>query len=101
MAEIPNKTSLKLRIISPQKVLFENEVWAVSSTNSAGNFDILPQHANFITMIKNAPIKVIQLNKQTLSFNFPLAIIYTFNSQVNVYTNISYEETLKQNLPFS
>ena len=33
-------------------LLFQGEVMAVSSFNDKGPFDILPQHANFISIIK-------------------------------------------------
>ncbi len=34
-------------------IVFEGNVFAVSSTNDVGPFDILPGHANFICIIKN------------------------------------------------
>lgn len=79
---------MDVRIISPQEVLFAGKALSVSSKNSAGNFDILGEHANFITLIENQPITVRTLDKKTLTFNFPLAIVYTSNNKVSIYTYI-------------
>jgi len=85
-----SKQILKVRILSPQKLIFQGEAISVSSTNSQGKFDILPQHANFITMVKDMPIIIMPItNKQRpLIYKFPLAIIYNFSNLVNIYTGI-------------
>ena len=84
--EIPNK--LKIRIVSPREVIFSGEAFSVSSKNSAGLFDILPGHANFISLVENNPIIIRQKDKSVRSFSFPVAIIYNTNNQVNIYTDI-------------
>lgn len=82
---------LKVRIISPQQVIFEGEAISVSSINSAGKFDILSHHANFITLIENSPILIRKADKKLVEFKFPLAIIYTLSNKVTIYTKISLE----------
>ena len=85
--------TLHVRIISPQQLILDTEATSVSSRNPQGNFDILPQHANFITLTENAPI-VVRLPKQKpLIFKFPLAIIMTAENKVNIYTYIQPENT--------
>ncbi len=79
---------LKVRILSPKKLIFEGEVKALSSANSAGKFDILAEHANFITLVKNTPISVLQQSNEQLNFTFNLAIILAINNQVTVYADI-------------
>lgn len=84
---------LKVKIISPRQDFFEGEALSVSSKNSVGNFDILPEHANFITMIQNTSIIIRKPNKEELSFNFPLAIIYNSKNIVKIYTDIQIQLT--------
>ena len=79
---------LKVKIISPKDNIFEDFALSVSSINSAGNFDILPHHANFITIVKNVPIIIRRANKENVNFQFPLAIVYASQNQVNIYTDI-------------
>jgi F0F1-type ATP synthase epsilon subunit len=79
---------LNVRVLTPKKIIFKAEATSVSSTNSAGKFDILPEHANFITIIEDQDLIIKALNKFK-KFHFPLAIIYTKNNTVNIYTDIS------------
>ena len=83
---------LRVRIVSPRQVLFEEEAVSVSSTNSMGNFDVLPEHANFVTLISSVPIVIVKKDKQPVTFNFPLAILYAANNKVNIYTDIQLEK---------
>ncbi|OGE64833.1 hypothetical protein A3I48_04455 [Candidatus Daviesbacteria bacterium RIFCSPLOWO2_02_FULL_36_7] len=80
--------TLHVRIISPQQLILDTSASSVSSKNPQGNFDILPQHANFITIVENEPIVVRTLDQKPLIFKFPLAIILTTENKVNIYTYI-------------
>ncbi|MCL4367556.1 hypothetical protein M1563_05320 [Patescibacteria group bacterium] len=80
---------LKVKIVTPKATIFQGDADSVSSTNSSGKFDILPEHANFVTLINNHPITLCLANQQTKSFTFPLAIIYTHNNQIDIYTDIT------------
>ena len=85
----PNPDILQVRILSPKKMIFLGQASSLSSNNSAGKFDILSQHANFITLVKNTPIFLIKDNGEKLTFNFNLAIILAVNNIVTVYSDIS------------
>lgn len=80
--------TLKLRIISPKQTIYNGPALSVSSVNSAGKFDILPAHANFITLVEGKPIVVKKDSGEIITYNFPLAIIYTQRNIVNIYTDI-------------
>lgn len=100
---------LNVKIISPTQTIFQGEAYSVSSANSAGKFDILPYHANFITMVQKSPI-VLRVKKkdadakaelgieildnlfgkniEEVKYDFDLAIIFTKDNNVNIYTQI-------------
>ena len=80
--------TLHVRILSPQKLLLDTMADSVSSKNIQGNFDILPQHTNFITMVENTPIVVRSANQKPISLAFPLAIILVLENNVSIYTYI-------------
>lgn len=42
---------LKVAVMSPDALVFEGEVFSVTSFNDKGTFDVLPQHKNFISLI--------------------------------------------------
>lgn len=99
---------LNVKILSPTQTIFEGEVLSVSSVNSTGKFDILPYHANFITLISKNPV-ILRIRKKGMEgkilavktleeffehdvvevkYDFDLAIIYTKDNMVKIYTNI-------------
>lgn len=45
------KDELKLTVRSREGILFSDTVKSVTAVNDSGRFDILPLHANFITLI--------------------------------------------------
>lgn len=87
--------TLHVRVLSPQQLFLDTLALSVSSKNLSGPFDILPQHANFITVIENQPIVVRIQGQKPIFFQFPLAIIYTTSNQVNIYTYIQPETPKK------
>lgn len=79
---------LNVRILTPKQTLFEGEALSVSSKNSSGKFDILPQHANFLTLVENQLLTVIKQNKEKLTLNLVAGVIYVESNQVHIYTDI-------------
>lgn len=80
---------LHVKISSPEKELFNGVAYSISSVNSTGKFDILPGHANFITVIENSPITLRQKDGSKQDFTYPMAILSVASNQVNIYTNIN------------
>ena len=79
---------LHVKALTSSKTLFEGEALSVSSKNSSGKFDILPEHANFLTLIENQPLTIIKQNKERLILNLTQGLIYVENNQVNIYANL-------------
>lgn len=80
--------TIHVRIISPQSIILDTQAQAVSSKNLQGPFDVLPSHANFITLIENSPILVRIKGQKSLTFKFSLAIMLVTENKVNIYTYI-------------
>lgn len=79
---------LNIVINSPQAVVWEGKADSVSTENSLGTFDILPGHANFVTMIENKPI-IIRHGSQKETFNFMNALLSVSDGQqVTIYAEI-------------
>lgn len=47
---------IRLTIKSKEQTLFSDDVLAITAYNDLGIFDVLPMHANFISLIKNKVI---------------------------------------------
>ncbi len=52
---LPNSSAprLFLTILTRQGILFDSEVESVSSTNEEGRFDVLREHTQFISIVKD------------------------------------------------
>ena len=49
-------TSLKLKIVSPEKIVYDGEVEHVVLPGSMGEFQVLPNHAPIISALENGVI---------------------------------------------
>ena len=80
-------TFLNITINSPEKIIWEGRASSVSSENSAGKFDVLPGHANFVTMIEGKPI-VVRQGAQEEKFDYPNALFSVNHGDVIIYADI-------------
>lgn len=83
---------LDVRVVSPSGDLYKLKARSVSSNNSAGRFDILPKHANFVTFIANKKIDIVLENKQQVQLDYPVSIIKAGKDQVTIFVDV---ESLK------
>lgn len=73
-------------------VVFAGQAKSVSSVNETGPFDILPNHANFITLIKN-DCKIVSGNgeKKVIPIKGP-ALLRVHENKVSVYLGLGTTE---------
>lgn len=78
---------LNVTIMTADSILFEGEAESVSSVNDKGPFDILPYHANFISLIKE---KIVIKDKSGKDKEFKLknAVLKAYKNQVSVFMGI-------------
>lgn len=55
---------MKVRIITPEKVLFEGEAESVTFPGINGSFDVLPHHAPLITALQKGIIRYLVNGKE-------------------------------------
>jgi len=68
-------------------MLAQSKVSAITSQNEVGTFDVLPNHANFISLIKNYLILHLPQNTQK-EFKFTQGVIEVKNNTVNVFIDV-------------
>lgn len=79
------ESSLHVRVSSAMEEVWEGEALAVSSSNSSGPFDILPMHANFITLVSGETITIQLDRKNKREFKFTQAVIFVLNNTVKIF----------------
>lgn len=95
----PSQQSIHLLLRNREKVLFEGDVFAVSSVNSKGVFDILPGHINFISIIKDS-LTIHNLNRTEQKYEIKTGIIRVRENNVEVYVGLlGLQDTKKQQSP--
>ena len=85
-----SKTSNHFPLIvrSRQKILFQGEVTAISSTNDKGNFDVLPGHANFITLIKKQ-IALSPTTGEKQQIEIDNGVLRIFKNTASIYIGVT------------
>jgi F0F1-type ATP synthase epsilon subunit len=78
---------LHVFVRSRSRTFFQGPALAVTSNNERGIFDILPLHANFISLIKDY-IKITLPDKQTQKFDIEKGLLRVSNDQVDVYLEV-------------
>jgi len=81
---LQSNTLLNVTIRNPQQVVFSGKANSITSYNDAGLFDILPMHANFITIIKKN-IVVHQKDKKDIEIPLEEGIMKVFENTINIF----------------
>lgn len=86
---MPNAPIPPLEVVvrKRDKLVYKGQAEAVSSVNLKGPFDILPEHANFITVIKDFII-VHKLDKTQEKYDLKNGVLYSADNTITVYLDI-------------
>jgi len=77
-----------LKVSSREGVVFEGDVASVTSYNEKGRFDVLAEHANFISLI-NKGLEIVESNKkEKINIPFDNALIRVRENNVEVYIGV-------------
>ena len=71
-----------------KETLFEGPAKSVSSFNEKGVFDILPSHANFISLIKDR-IYIVKENDELVDLQINSGVLRVSLDAVEIYLDIS------------
>jgi F0F1-type ATP synthase epsilon subunit len=79
-------------IQSPVAKVWEGDVKALSAENSEGVFDILPDHARFMSLLNATPLTLDLDEDQTKSFTFKDALLYVDADVATIYVQEPLQE---------
>ena len=71
----------------PFKVYYEGDAEAVTATNQVGQFDVLPGHADFFSILKPGDV-VIETSTSPINFSISNGIITVRDNEVLLFVNI-------------
>lgn len=81
------KPQIKLTIRSRSKTYFDGFVSHLTSKNDTGIFDILPYHANFITIVKEY-LDVKDMEGKIQRFEIKGGVLRVSEDKINVYLTV-------------
>lgn len=70
-----------------EKESFRGKATAISSQNRLGKFDILPEHANFITLIFG-DLTIHTPDKKKFTYQFERGVLEVSENKVNVFLGL-------------
>ncbi len=82
------KPTFHLRISNPERVFFDGNAYSLSSKNNSGPFDILPDHAQFISLLNQAEVSVHQEDDKTQTYAINRGLISAKGNIVRVFVDI-------------
>ncbi|MDB5238001.1 MAG: atpC [Candidatus Kaiserbacteria bacterium] len=88
-ADTSESATLHVQVLSPKGIVWEGEAQSVSSVNSQGPFDLLPQHAHFISLVEKKPIVVVDVSGKESTLSYDTAVVRLFDDVVTIYADIS------------
>lgn len=77
---------LSVSVFTPQATAFKGKVDSISCRNQLGPFDILPQHANFISTIEDAI--TLHIGNQAKTLPIERGIVYCHKNEVKIFTGV-------------
>ncbi len=73
---------------APFDVYFEGQAQAVSARNRIGDFDILPGHADFFSMLSPGDVTIQPDEGDTISFPVNSGIVTVQDNKVLIFVNV-------------
>jgi len=81
------KNELSVSILSSEGVVMNEVVYAVSSVNQDGPFDILPFHSNFISIIQHR-IVIQHLGGKKTEMAIDKAVLRAYENTIQIFLGI-------------
>jgi F0F1-type ATP synthase epsilon subunit len=84
---VPKAKKLHVRIQAPYRVYYDGKAQSVSAENKTGPFDVLPGHRNFITLLSDSDLKLVD-EKGVNVFRIQKAMMHVSRDEVVVFIGV-------------
>ncbi len=82
-----NSNSFFVKVVTRDETIFEGEVLSLSARNRTGLFDILPVHANFVSLLDEL-LLLHKLDGTTQEIRFDDGVVRVVEGRANVYLGV-------------
>lgn len=84
-----DQKQLSLKVFERDKTLYENTVLSVTSYNDKGKFDILNEHANFISLVQGK-LEIVETDKQKKTIPLKDGVLKVEDNKISVYLGVKF-----------
>ncbi len=78
---------MRVRVHSPYQVYFDDSAISISGINDTGNFDILPGHHKFLTLLSPCELSIVTKEKQE-KIKIARGIMFVKEDRVTVFLDV-------------
>ncbi len=80
--------SFHLLISNPERTFYDGQAVSVSGKNKSGAFDILPDHAHFISLLDNQTIAVVDEQNKPQAFEVVRGVLSAKENEVRIFVDL-------------
>jgi F0F1-type ATP synthase epsilon subunit len=88
MSEVAAPPSMQIKVWAPFRVYYDGPASSVSAKNDTGEFDVLPHHKNFITLLSPCNIVVRVANKPDFILPITKGIMHVKADKTIVFLDV-------------
>lgn len=82
-----DKLAMRVKVYSPFATYFDSLAYSVTAENSTGQFDILPKHHNFMTLLKSSEL-LLRTERGEQKIRISGGIMHVRADQVTVFLDV-------------
>lgn len=79
---------MMVKIYAPFKVYYNGAADSLSASNDTGPFDILPNHKNFMSLVKRGDVMVRQRDKPDFKITIDRGVLHVRSNKVTLFLDI-------------
>jgi F0F1-type ATP synthase epsilon subunit len=83
-----DQTTFHVLISNPERTFFDGQATSVSAANHSGPFDILANHAHFISLLQNQTVTVVTDQGQSQASQVVRGLLSAKDNQVRVFVDL-------------
>jgi len=79
---------LHVKVHSPFKTYFEDDVNSISAENGTGPFDILPKHHNFMTLLNPCELVIRKVDGHEIRIRIARGVMHVKDNRAVVFLDV-------------
>lgn len=83
-----SQATLSVKVFSPSMTYYDGQAVSFSATNNTGNFDILPLHHKFISLLRAGTVRIMTSKNKEISVKISNGLLHVENNQVKVFLDV-------------